>query len=142
MKKRRDFHLPLEDTAFLNTLGTEWETISSQGMQWLLLHSFPIIDGYNVSKVIIAFKIESGYPRIGLDMVYFSPSIFRTDGVQISAITSQVIDDKQYQRWSRHRTAINPWREDVDNISTHLSMVSNWLEREFTINPSPYVTRI
>lgn len=128
---RRDFQLPQEDVLFLEELGLPWETKNDQGMQWVILHDYPVIPGYNNLKVSVAVKIETGYPRTQLDMAYFHPALQRLDGKAINAISDQAIDGRIYQRWSRHRTGENPWREGVDDLSTHLALVSFWFEQEF-----------
>lgn len=136
---RRDFQLPEEDCHFLDGLG-QWETVSDSGMQWVIIHDYPVCPGYNVGKVTVAIKIETGYPRTQLDMAYFFPALCRKDGKGISATTGQQINGKMFQRWSRHRTAQNPWREGIDDISTHISLVSFWFEQEFKKQPNGITT--
>ena len=126
-----DFQLPEEDVNFLDVLGLTWETVNDQGMQWVIIHGYPVAPGYNHQKVSVSIKIETGYPRSPLDMAYFYPALQRLDGNTINAICGQIIDGVQYQRWSRHRTPQNPWREGVDDLSTHMTLVSFWFEQEF-----------
>lgn len=133
---RREFQLPEDDVLFLDQLEGDWETVNDGGMQWLLLHNFPVPIGYNLQNVRVAIKIEAGYPRTPLDMVYFFPSIARADGKQINAVSSQMIKGEAYQRWSRHRTPANPWREGIDDISTHVALISFWFEQEFLKQPN------
>jgi hypothetical protein len=133
---KRDFQLPEHDMIFLDSLSLGWETIKDQGMQWVIIHEYPVPEGYCQEKVDVAIKIETGYPRAALDMAYFSPHLSRKDGKGINATSPQVIDSKIYQRWSRHRSGANPWREGIDDISTHLSLVSFWFEQEFLKQPN------
>ncbi|MCE5175792.1 MAG: E2/UBC family protein [Bacteroidales bacterium] len=128
---KKDFQLPEEDVIFLDGLGLSWEAINDHNMQWIIVHDYPVISGYNNEKVSIAVKIETGYPRTQLDMAYFYPALQRLDGKTINAICDQIIDGKQFQRWSRHRTPTNPWREGVDDLSTHMALISFWFEQEF-----------
>lgn len=128
---RRQFHLPEEDVEFLEASGYEWETIISSG-NWVIIHNYPISEGYNIKLSSVALKIETGYPVAQIDMAYFYPHLSRTDGKGIGALAVMNIDNKQWQRWSRHRTGINPWRVGVDNISTQMGLVDNWLQSEFT----------
>ncbi|MDE3234537.1 MAG: hypothetical protein KGO81_01190 [Bacteroidota bacterium] len=132
---RRQFKLPEEDIFFLDSLGLAWEAIHDRGMQWVIIHDYPVILGYNLEKVSVAIKIETGYPRTALDMAYFFPALARKDGKAINAITSQPIEGQNFQRWSRHRTAENPWRPGVDDLSTHMSLVNFWFENEFIKQP-------
>ncbi len=128
---RRQFLLPEADREHLEARGLEWETIIESGVRWLLLHAFPVPEGYNHRTATIAVMISAGYPDTPLDMVYFNPHLTRTDGRAIGAISTQGIDGKNFQRWSRHRTGQNPWRPGVDDLAAHLTLVEHWLEREF-----------
>jgi hypothetical protein len=131
MGLRRDFDLLPQDEKFLEEYGLPWETISD-GSQWVLIHEFPTYDGYNHLRVTAAIRMETGYPNTELNMVYFFPALARKDGRAIGATQArQVIDGKTYQRWSRHRTAQNPWRPGVDGVDTHVFLIEDWLAREF-----------
>ncbi|MBL7889723.1 MAG: hypothetical protein JNL24_09225 [Bacteroidia bacterium] len=129
---QRQFHLPEADTEYLDSLGFQWETIQSGG-NWVLIHRYPLPAGYTVPEVSVALRIDPGYPSSQIDMAYFSPHVCRADGKPIGALAPQDIGGVQYQRWSRHRTPANPWRPELDNISTHLLLVNHWLEREFQL---------
>lgn len=133
---KRQFQLPEQDVTYLEGLGLSWEAVNDGGMQWVIIHNYPVPPGYNVTEVSVAVKIESGYPRAQLDMAYFFPTLSRLDGKAINAITVQAIDGKQYQRWSRHRTGQNPWREGVDDLSTHIALIGYWFEKEFIKQPN------
>jgi len=133
---RRQFQLPEEDVIFLDSLALEWETINDQGMQWVVINDYPVAKGYNLDKISVAIKIETGYPRSPLDMAYFFPALQRLDGIAINALSGQAIDGKQFQRWSRHRSGSNPWREGIDDLSTHMSLVRFWFEQEFIKKPN------
>lgn len=128
---RRQFLLPKSDRDYLDNLGLNWETVSENGVQWLLLHAFPIPDNYSLPEAMTAIAISPGYPDTQLDMVWFSPALARKDGIAIGALCEQQIDGKTFQRWSRHYTQQHPWRPGDDDISTHLLLVREWLEREF-----------
>ena len=131
---RRQFELPSFDTQYLQTLGLKWETIAEHGgkKRWLLLHDWPVpTDGYNVGLAIVALLIAPGYPDAQIDMAYFHPPLARKDGKAIGALASHNLDGKTFQRWSRHRTKEAPWRPGEDDVSSHLVLVTDWLEREF-----------
>ena len=129
---RREFNLSEQDLEFLDSSDYSWETINLQG-NWVLIHQYPIPKGYNHSETSLALRLDSGYPNVQIDMVYFFPHLSRIDGKIIGAISTQLIDGKQWQRWSRHRTKVNPWRPEIDCIATHLGLVLHWLEREFKL---------
>ena len=126
---RRQFNLPMDDESFLNTLNIEWETIIENG-NWLIIHNYPVPNGYNHSKADIAISISAGYPDAQLDMVYAFPSLSLHNGNAIGSLTSHNLDGKTWQRWSRHRTPQNPWRPGVDDLSGHLTLVDHWFQNE------------
>lgn len=129
---RRQFLLPEADREHLDARGLNWETMVDAYGQWLIVHDFSVPAGYNLSHVTAAVQIGAGYPDAPLDMVYFHPPLTRADGHVINCLTTQTIDGKSFQRWSRHRTGLNPWRPGEDDIAAHLTLVEYWLEREFT----------
>lgn len=124
---RRIFRLPEADEAFLDALGLPWETIREGGTRWLLIHEFPVGKGYNVDKTTVAIQIDGGYPPGKLDMAWYYPTLSRQDGVPIAALSTEQIDGRQFQRWSRHY----PWREGEDDLSTHIRRMEAWLRDEF-----------
>lgn len=129
---RRDFQLPETDGEALDAMNVEWTTVKEPpGTLVLVIHSWTIPDGYNVTKVTLALVIPQGYPDTPIDMAYFSPALARTDGRSINNLTAVLWSLGTFQQWSRHRTAQNPWRPGVDDISSHLSLVDDWLRREF-----------
>ncbi|HYT93261.1 MAG TPA: E2/UBC family protein [Gemmataceae bacterium] len=129
---RRKFDLPEADADHLRARGLTWETVVQARVRWLIIHDWPVPPGYNHTAVQLALRIEPSYPTTQIDMAYFYPALARADGKAIRALANQTIDRQQYQRWSRHRTAANPWRPGEDDLSTHLLQVEEWLRRELT----------
>lgn len=127
---RADFALPAEDMEWLSCQGRPFELVAQGGVLRVVLYSVPTPKGYNIENVDINVRIEGGYPDSQIDMAYFSPALARIDGKAIGALSSDNFDGKTWQRWSRHRTAANPWRPGVDNLSTHFGLIQDWLERE------------
>ena len=125
---RIGFSLPAEDVEFLDNNSFLWEAIVQQS-NWLIIKGHPVPEGYNVSLVDIALLIPPAYPAAEIDMAYFYPPLQKTSGKPIGAISQQAIDGKIFQRWSRHRQP-GEWRPGLDNISTHLLAVNNWLEHD------------
>lgn len=102
------------------------------GSPWVLIHDFPTYEGYNHPRVTAAIRLETGYPTSPLEMVYFFPALARIDGKPIGATNAeQQLDGRSYQRWSRHRTAQNPWKAGQDSLGSHVILIEDWLEREF-----------
>jgi hypothetical protein len=127
---RREFLLGEEDEACLNSTGHQWETVLDAKVKWLIIRQYPIPVGYSVATADTALRIPPSYPDDQIDMVYFYPALSLVSGRAILALTPLVVEGRQYQQWSRHRTAANPWRPGIDNICTHLLQVNTWLERE------------
>jgi hypothetical protein len=127
---RRAFQLAEEDEECLAALGLKWEAIIENGTKWLVFPEYPIPEGYNHRVAAAALRIKPSYPDDDIDMVYFHPALALTSGKAIGQLSLLALDGKQYQQWSRHRTAANPWRPGLDNVCTHLLQVNNWLERE------------
>lgn len=130
LSSRRQFSLPADDAAWLESSGLNYELVSEVGLLRVVIYDLPIPTGYNVSKVDANVRIEPGYPDAQIDMVYFHPRLCRNDGRAIAAICDDPFDGKAWQRWSRHRTPANPWRPGIDNLSTHFALVESWLARE------------
>lgn len=129
-KLRREFSLPASDTEYLHSLGLDWETVKKETGMWVIIHGWRIPVGYNVATASLALLIPNDYPDTQIDMCFFSPSLSRTDGAGINNLTMQNVAGEQWQQWSRHRTGSHPWRPGVDDITTHLSLVDDWLRRE------------
>lgn len=127
---RREFALAEEDQDCVVSTGLDWEAIVEGNAKWLILRRFPIPTGYNVAVADAALRIPPSYPDDQIDMVYFHPGLALASGGPIGALTPHPLEGKQYQQWSRHRTAANPWRPGLDNICTHLLQVNTWLNRE------------
>jgi len=129
---RRQFTLPEEDREHLETLGFPWETVHEGGTMWLVIHNYPVPQGYNHAEISTAFRIQVGYPTAEIDMVYVHPALHRTDGKPIGCTQgTQSLDGLVFQQWSRHRTPQNPWRPGEDNMATHLALMDEWFLREF-----------
>lgn len=126
---RSGFLLPEEDSEFLNATGFLWEALSESNYMWLIIHDYPLPDGYQTKNCSVAVMIPPSYPAAEIDMAYFHPALEKTSGKGINAVSFQIIGGKSYQRWSRHRLP-GEWKPGIDNISTHLLLVNNWLEND------------
>lgn len=119
-----------QDRVFLDTYGLPWEIVVD-GSIWILLHNFPLPKGYSSETVTLAIRLEGGYPLAALDMMYVYPHVSRLDGKAIrQADVVQQIKGVPFQRWSRHRTADNPWVPGQDSLETHLYLVEECFEAE------------
>jgi hypothetical protein len=131
MSSRRQFRLPSADEAFLDRLGLPWETIVETNRRWLFISGFAIPAGYLQRVADMAIEIVGGYPPGPLDMAYFAPALMREDR-RLIPMTNYLptIDNKQWQRWSRHRHPQDPWIMGEDNLATHVYYVTDWLAEE------------
>lgn len=123
---RRAFRLPEADEAFLDSTFPGWETVREGETRWLLLPGFRLPPGYQIELCLVAIRIDGGYPPGKLDMAWFFPALARGDGRPINALSTEQIDGKQFQRWSRHYE----WRLGEDDLSTHVRRVDGWLRTE------------
>ena len=131
---RRDFKLASEDTEYLDSLGLSWHTVREPNNTLLVIvEGWALPRGYNVASARLALVIPQGYPDTQIDMAYFSPALARQDGKASNNITSVQWQATPFQQWSRHRTPANPWRSGIDDISTHLALVDDFLRREFEV---------
>jgi uncharacterized protein YegP (UPF0339 family) len=131
-ESRQEFQLPSEDREFLDSLDQNWEAVEDGNKQWILIHDYPLPDGYTASAATLAFQIPPSYPTAQIDMVYLHPPVRRKDGKGIPNVNEGYrIDGQDFQRWSRHRTSENEWRPGIDGVDTHLASVESWFEREF-----------
>jgi hypothetical protein len=126
-----------QDRLFLEeSFGDSWEVVVEGANIWVLLHDFPLPDGYAQKTVTLAIRMESGYPLSQLDMMYVHPAITRTDGKSIPQTeVSQPLDQKQFQRWSRHRTANNSWVPNQDGLENHVYFIEEAFRSEFIKRP-------
>jgi hypothetical protein len=134
--QKRDFELLEEDEAFLDSLGLSWETFVESNLNHVVIRGVRLPPGYKTELADIALRLDPTYPRGQIDMAFFSPRLARKDGHSINAVTDVIIEGRQYQQWSRHRTPDNPWREGIDCIETHMRFVVYWLENEFNKLPN------
>jgi hypothetical protein len=127
---RREFDLPEEDREYLEGCGMSWEAVTAANVRRVIIYGFPVPQGYNIERANLHLRLEDNYPTTQIDMVYFDPPLSLTSGRAIGALSTLSFDGKVWQQWSRHRTAENPWQPGLDNIQTHLLLVTNWLQRE------------
>ncbi len=128
---RRDFRLLATDESGLDARGLEWETAVDAGRRWLLLHNYPLPGGLTARNATIALEIPPSYPSAEIDMFYCLPHLSLENGGMIGQTEARVaIRGQNFQRWSRHRGSVAPWRPNVDNVLTHLTLVDAAILRE------------
>jgi hypothetical protein len=118
------------DKKYLNSLGLRWEAVVENNIQALVIYNWQLPKGYNVAEADVHVRLNNGYPDTQIDMAYFSPALARADNRAIGGLTTCSFDGRQWQQWSRHRTANSQWRIGEDDVSTHMPLVRDWLEVE------------
>lgn len=126
----QEFRLPQADEEYIDRLGLSWRAILDSNNKWLIIEKWQIPDGYSHREAELALLIPTNYSDTQIDMAYFNPHISRSDGKPINSLSVVNIRAQNYQCWSRHRTAQNPWRPGEDDVASHLATVDYWLRRE------------
>ena len=128
---RRAFAVLPKDEAGLDERELSWSTLVDQGRRWLVLNDVALPAGFDASTATIAMEVPPSYPAGEIDMFYVHPHLARLDGVTIPQTQiEQPIDGRSFQRWSRHRGALAPWRPGLDSVLTHLALIDASLARE------------
>lgn len=125
-----DFPLLGEDVEFLEGLGLSWQGVVQPDCKRVVVRNYSLPPGYTSTQVDMFVILPAGYPDTQIDMVYFHPPLSRIDGKGISSVFHCVFEQKEWQGWSRHRTANSVWRQGIDNIGTHMLLVDSFLRAE------------
>src|ERR1039458_10877505 len=105
---RRQFQLTEDDEECLTAHGFAWETVVENKTKWLIVHGYPIPEGYNHRTADAALRIPPSYPDDQIDMVYFSPALQLLSGKAIKQLSLLTLDGKQIGRAScRERVQIS-----------------------------------
>ena len=127
---RLQFNLLPADLAYLNSLGLRWEAVVDGGISAIIIYEWPIPPGYNVAQADVHVRLTALYPDAEIDMAYFAPALARADARAVGGLSMCQFDGRQWQQWSRHRTAASAWRVGEDDLSTHRPLVREWLQAE------------
>ena len=118
------FSLLPKDDEGLDQRGLITRRVIENGRRWLIADAFPVPPGLSPDTVALALEIPSSYPRAEIDMFYCHPAIRRNDGNQIPQTqVTEIIEGKEFQRWSRHRGERSRWDPTSDSVLTHLALV-------------------
>lgn len=127
---RRQFAPVASDRQYLEGTHLRWESIEGSDFNALVLYDWPLPPGYNVPTANVHVRLSAGYPDTQIDMAYFAPALSRADGRNIGALSGLTFDGRPWQQWSRHRTTASAWRPGIDDLSTHMALVNDWLTAE------------
>ncbi|MDE2600618.1 MAG: multiubiquitin domain-containing protein [Rhodocyclaceae bacterium] len=127
----RTFALLDVDEAHLNRLGLKWETLVEAERRWLLLHDYPLPDGYTVSHSKVALEVPPTYPGAQIYGFYAYPPLALSSGRVIASTQLRgVLLGVEYHGWSRNRGPAAPWDANADNVVTQLALVDAALAKE------------
>ena len=133
---RRMFALLEVDERFLNGLGLRWETVidgasRGQARRWLLIHDYPLPQGFTAERTLLALEIPPTYPNAQIDMFYTNPPLALATGRPIDRTqVSARIAGVDFNGWSRHRGPQSQWDPASDNVMTHLALVESAMAKE------------
>lgn len=127
----RAFALLSIDEAHLDRLGLKWETLVEANRRWLLLHDYPLPDGYTVAHTKLALEIPPTYPGAQIYGFYAYPPLALACGRTIPSTQLRgILIGDEYHGWSRHRGSAAPWNPSTDNVVTQLALVDAALAKE------------
>lgn len=127
----RTFALLDVDEAHLNRLGLKWETLVEAERRWLLLHDYPLPNGYTVSHSKVALEVPPTYPGAQIYGFYAYPPLALSSGRVIASTQLRgVLLGVEYHGWSRNRGPAAPWDANADNVVTQLALVDAALAKE------------
>ncbi len=126
---QRQFRLLDKDEQYLDSCGLLWETVND-GRRWLLVHHYLLPDGYTEKSCCLAIEVPQNYPVAEIDMFYCLPHLALVCGTKIPQTENrQVIQGREFQRWSRHRDP-GQWSAVRDSVMSHLGLVEESICRE------------
>ena len=133
----RVFQLLPKDHQYLDALGLKWETViehdatAGATRRWLLIHDYPLLEGFSQSKVQLGLEIVPDYPAAQIDMFYFLPFVSLANGQEVASTQVRAtIKGATFQGWSRHRNGASAWDPNSDCVQTQLALVESCMLKE------------
>lgn len=121
--------LPETDAAYLAERAINHEVVVDGGMTCVILHAWPLPNGYDRESADLMLRLSPGYPDLHPDMWWFQPAVRLANGQNLPA--TEVVEQhlgRSWQRWSRHLTG-EQWRSGVDGLESYLALIRQDLER-------------
>jgi len=115
--------LPALDQQFLDDRGIDHRIQVENGMVCIVMPSWQLPPGLNVTQTDLLLRLPAGYPDIPPDMWWVSPDVRRADGTVIPAteVTEQALG-RSWQRWSRHFQP-GQWQSGVDGLESFIALI-------------------
>jgi hypothetical protein len=115
------------DLHYLDSKGFKYRVSAPSNEIHLVIGDFELPAHYVPRKCELLLKLPPGYPNTNPDMFWTTPGIrLANGGAPLAADVIELLEGKQWQRWSRHN---NTWRPGVDDIQTKLRAVRTELDK-------------
>lgn len=131
MEDARDLLLD-DDREYLDRLGEKYtvtrvDAPDNRYELQIVLEEYELPPKYTPTQVRLLVRQLPGYPEVGMDMFWTSPTVFLAGTTQRPDRADVYKDNpgRQWQRWSRHGT----WRAGIDCLETFLAAVRTELKR-------------
>lgn len=127
----RGFDLLDADEEYLNRLGLRWETvIEADNRRWLVIHNYPVTEGYATRRTLLALEVPPTYPQAALYGFYAFPPLVLNSGREIPNTQMRgKIRGQEFHGWSRNRGNV-AWNPAKDNVVTQLALVDEAMAKE------------
>ena len=127
---RRDFALLDADERHLKALGLRRETIVEAGRRWVIIHDYPVPDGFTVRHTLLALEIPPTYPGAQIYGFYAYPPLALAGGrvIESTQLRGTLLGLK-FHGWSRNR-GTTPWNPAMDNVATQLALADAAMAKE------------
>jgi hypothetical protein len=131
-KLRRDFKVPKEDAGCLAALGFTWVAVVEGGTKWLIIHPYPIPDGYNHRTAVLALRMPPPTPTTRSTWCisagrWRSPAAGRSASSQGPSTARRTSNGRGT---ARQRIRGAPASTMSARICSRLTTADDWLQRE------------
>ena len=127
---RREFALLAADERHLAALGLRWETVVDANRRWLVIHDYPVPEGFTVRRTLMALEIPPTYPGAQIYGFYAYPPLALASGrvIECTQLRGTLLG-VEFHGWSRNR-GTTPWNPAADNVATQLALADAAMAKE------------
>ncbi len=111
-------------------LGLRWETVRLSTGRWLVIHDYPVPEGFTVRRTLLALEIPSTYPGAQIYGFYAYPPLALAGGrvIECTQLRGTLLG-VEFHGWSRNRGTA-PWNPAADNVATQLALADAAMAKE------------
>jgi hypothetical protein len=126
--------LRAEDHQHLGELGLPFDVSVDAGMIAIIIHGWPLPDGYAPNVTDLLLRLAPGFPDVPPDMYWCDPPVrvAATGSFPTAADSMEVHLGRTWQRFSRH-LAGGQWVPGRDNLASYLAVVRHELATSIQI---------